>query len=73
MRHDCTTCCTLDPIDVHPGSLVELVVKLLLLALLVCNVPLVDGHLGVGTCGAALGQSTRVDDKNTVDDLELQM
>lgn len=62
----------LDPVDVHPGSLVELVIQLLLLALLVCDVPLVDCHLSVGACGAALGQSARVDDEDTVDDLHLK-
>jgi hypothetical protein len=48
------------------------VVQLLLLALLVCDVPLVDCHLSVGARGAALGQSARVDDEDTVDDLQLK-
>jgi len=62
--------CFLDPVDVDSGSLEELVVKLLLLAFLVCDIALVDCHLGIGTRGAALGKSARVDDKDTVDDLE---
>ena len=70
MRYDCTRCCSLDPVDVHSGSLVELVVELLLLALVVCDASLVDCHLGVGACGPALGQSTGVDNEDAIDDLK---
>lgn len=70
---DCTRCSSLDPVDVHPGSLVELVIELFLLALVVCDASLVDCHLSVGSCGAALGQSARVDDKHTVNDLKIRI
>lgn len=62
----------LDPIDVHPSTLIELVIELFLFTLFIGDNSRVDSHLGVGSCSTTLRQSSWVDDEHTVDDLDEQ-
>ena len=59
----------LDPIDVHPGALIELMIKLFLLTLVIRDSPRVNCHLGIGACSSALRQSAWIDHKNAIDNL----
>jgi hypothetical protein len=60
---------SLDSVDIDTRPLVQLMIKLLGLALFVCHVSRMNCHLCIGTGSAALRESAGVDNEYTFDNL----